>query len=312
MNAGLIQNQEKIMKAKFFQIYLFAILFAVFAATLAGAQQMRQTAMPNQQISLTESTVNRLIDLFEFALAGRFSPQQREEFKRLLAAQWQANDVKAIGSYQQLLDIYDKLSALDNEKLREMQAQLQTALLSELKKNPNGGYNPLLINVYNKAHGGIIESNAGNFNNQTSVRSSGGSVPVELIGKWQAGSSSSTGYTNSATGATTSGGGTQVIYTFFPDGRFEYASLYILTTYNCTTDTMLYKTGRIELDGATLTLVTESGKFTSRDNCNRQYNYEKPAKLDRETFKWFVTRDEYGTKLCLQNPGINGCAYKRD
>jgi len=281
------------------------VLLASSVGTAAQDSILAQGEPP-----LTTSSFNRLVDLYEFALAGRFSPEQREEFRRRLVAQWTAHDTKAIGAYQALLDIYERLSALDDARLREAQAQFQGALLAELKKNPNAGCNSLLIAVYNGAHGGGAAESAGR--DYGAPTSSARGVPGEFVGKWQAGSSSSTSYTNSATGATQGGGGTQVMYTFLPDGRFEYASLYTIRSYNCTTSTMLYKTGHVELDGSTLTLVTEGGKFTSEDSCNSQYNYEKPAKLGRETYSWRVERDQYGAKLCLKNSDLDGCAYKRD
>lgn len=47
------------------------------------------------------------------------------------------------------------------------------------------------------------------------------------------------------------------------------------------------------------------------DNCNRQYNYEKPATLEREAYEWRIERDQYGVKLCLRNDKVNGCAYRQ-
>lgn len=285
----------------------------VLLTSSVGAAAAQDSVLAQGDPPLTTSSFNRLVDLYEFALAGRFSPEQRGEFRRRLVAQWAAHDTKAVEAYQTLLGIYEKLSALDDARLREAQAQFRNALLAELERNPNAGCNPLLRAVYNGAHGGEVKSTGRDSDAPASARPPrDGGVPGELVGKWQAGSSSSTGYADSATGATQGGGGTQVMYTFFPDGRFEYASLYTLRTYNCATNTMLYKTGRVELDGSTLTLVTEGGKFTSEDTCNRQYNYEKPAKLGRETYAWRVERDEYGTKICLKNSGVDGCAYGRD
>lgn len=298
------------------KIQVLIITAILFAFSISGFAQ--DTVLAEGNPPLTQGLINRLIDLYEFSLAGRFTADQKKEFSRQLVAQWKSNDTKAMSSYRQLLEIYDKLSVLDDAKLREAQSQFQSTLVSALKKNPRQGYNPLLIAVYNRAHADDaieMESSAaesGSFGDSISSGSSSGSTPNQLIGKWQAGSSSSINYTNSATGASTNGGGTQVIYTFFPDGRFEYASLYSLTSYSCTTNTLLYKTGHVEFSGSTMTLVTEGGNFTSKDNCNAQYNYEKPAKLDRESFNWSVQRDEYGTKLCLQGPTGNGCAYKRD
>ena len=33
--------------------------------------------------------------------------------------------------------------------------------------------------------------------------------------------------------------------------------------------------------------------------------------MNRETYRWRVEQDRYGVKICLQNEGVNGCAYKR-
>lgn len=285
------------------------ILFTIFFSVSVFAQH-RTLAQGNPP--LTEETFARLTEMFEFSLDAQFSNQQLAEFKRQIIAQWKLEN-GAPESYTKLLEIYEKVQAMDENNQHQAQAQFQNALLGEIRKNPNNERNRLLMSVYNQSHGGDAnEINANNSDNELpQVNRTGGNVPNELIGKWQAGSVSSTNYVNSTTGASSNGGGTQVMYTFFPDGRFEFASLYSLTSYSCTTNTMLYKTGHVEINGSSFTLVDENGKFTSEDNCNRQYNYEKPAKLDRETFNWSVQRDEYGTKLCLQNSRLNGCAYKR-
>jgi hypothetical protein len=81
--------------------------------------------------------------------------------------------------------------------------------------------------------------------------------------------------------------------------------------YSCTTRLTTYKTGVIAYQGARLTFVPQSGKFTSQDSCNARYNYEKPVGMEREGYSWRIERDPYGAKICLQNEKVNGCAYKR-
>jgi hypothetical protein len=259
-----------------------------------------------QKTALDDSTANRIVALFEFALDGSFDHDQRTAFVREVSSQWRS-DANAAASYRKLLEIYEQIKTLPEHRQREAQAKFQEALLGEIEKNPTVPRNKILSAVYRAAHDDSVKSTVEN-----APTNRGGRIPPQLVGKWQTGSSSSTSYTNSATGASTGGGGTQVMYTIFADGRYEYASLYALTSYSCTTNTLLYKTGHIRLDGSQITFVPEGGKFTSEDNCNRQYNYAKPAKLDTETFYWNVLRDEYGTKICLKNSTIDGCAYKRD
>ena len=100
-------------------------------------------------------------------------------------------------------------------------------------------------------------------------------------------------------------------YKFLADGRYEYAALTTQSMYSCTTRFLTFKTGVVVYRGDELTFVPQSSKFTSQDNCSARGNYEKPAAMDRETYRWRVERDESGVKMCLQNDKINGCAYRR-
>ena len=138
-----------------------------------------------------------------------------------------------------------------------------------------------------------------------------GTAPLALVGTWGTGSVSSTMFRNQSTGSYSAPSGTQVQYKFLPDGRYEYAALTTQSMYSCTSRFMTYKTGVVVYQGNELTFVPQSGKFTSEDNCNARFNYEKPVGLERESYRWRVERDQYGQKVCLQNATIDGCAYKR-
>lgn len=48
---------------------------------------------------------------------------------------------------------------------------------------------------------------------------------------------------------------------------------------------MIFKTGVVQFRGDELTFVPQNARFTSQDTCNPRYNYEKPAALERETFR---------------------------
>jgi hypothetical protein len=139
----------------------------------------------------------------------------------------------------------------------------------------------------------------------------GGDAPAALIGTWGVGTVSGTTFVNRATGSYSDPSGTQVQYKFFSDGRYEYAALTTQSMYSCTTRFMTFKTGVVLYQGNELTFVPQTSKFTSQDTCSARNNYEKPAGLERETYRWRVKRDESGQKMCLQNAKIDGCAYRR-
>jgi len=138
-----------------------------------------------------------------------------------------------------------------------------------------------------------------------------GDTPATLIGTWGTGTVSATTFVNRATGSYSDPSGTQVQYKFLPGGRYEYAALTTQSMYACTSRFLTYKTGVVLYRGDELTFVPETSKFTSQDNCSSNGNYEKPASMERETYRWRVETDGSGQKVCLQNAKINGCAYRR-
>jgi len=137
------------------------------------------------------------------------------------------------------------------------------------------------------------------------------SAPGALVGTWGTGTVSAVTFQNRTTGSYSDPSGTQVQYKFLPDGRYEYGALTTSSLYSCTMRVMTFKTGIVVYRGDELTFVPQTSKFTSQDSCSSRHNYEKPAGMEQETYRWHVERDQYGQKMCLQNAKINGCAYRR-
>ncbi|MFN7945699.1 MAG: hypothetical protein U0Z53_10120 [Blastocatellia bacterium] len=282
------------------------LLVAVVCSAQARAATDDQTVLAQGPPPLTQGIMDRLIGMFEWALDGRFTRAQRTGFQRLCVAEWKRHDQAGMQSVLEILKAGEQLAALTDAQRRQAHDLLQNRLLATLRQQPNDESARLLLAVYERAH-------PANRAPDTSPESdgTGGRVPAELIGTWQTGSVSATTFVNPRTGSYSDPSGTQVRYRIFADGRYEYAALTTQSMYNCTTKLLTYKTGVVVINGSTLTFVPKNGKFTSEDNCNRQYNYEKPADLSRETFQWQVGRDETGVKICLRNARVSGCAYKR-
>ena len=281
------------------------ILFAIIlTAAISGSifAQGGDRVLADGNPPLRQSTVDALIDFFEFGLHAKFTPQQRALFQQQQINSWQ--DPKERENAAAVLDTRSKLMGLDDQKLVQAQATIQQWLIGEIDKQPNDPTSKLLKQVY--------ESGALNAVSSAPIvqNSSSGDVSA-LLGTWGAGTVSGVSYVNGATGSSTNGGGTQVQYTFKPGGRYEYASLTTSTLYNCTMKFGTYKSGVVNIQGGVLTFIPQTATFTSEDSCVAKNNYKKPAELNRETFNWSVQRDQYGEKLCLQNQSINGCASKR-
>lgn len=139
-----------------------------------------------------------------------------------------------------------------------------------------------------------------------------GDVPAELTGKWYDGSVSLLQYKNSVTGSTTPGRGSSFTYKFFADGRFEFVGLMQTTMYNCTTTLYNEKSGAVEIDGSTITLVPERNFWRNTNSCAPSSNKEKNHTLERETYEWQIKQDEQGRNhVCLTNAAGERC-FRQD
>lgn len=282
---------------------------SLFSASVVNGQNPTSPGADVQKVlvrgtpPLTEGMISQLVELFEWGLDGKFAREQRAQFRAQRIEEWRSNDRKSMDNVVELLKLRTQAIALSDADRQKLHTQFQAGLLETLRKQPEDQTAKLLLAVYANAH---RDGNATGANRET-----GTATPAELAGTWQAGTVSATTFVNPNTGSYAAPSGTQVRYRIFPDGRYEYASLTQQSSYNCTAKLMTYKTGLINIQGGRLLFIPQGGKFTSEDNCNRQYNYEKPATLEREAYEWHIEHDQYGVKLCLRNDKVNGCAYRQ-
>ena len=61
----------------------------------------------------------------------------------------------------------------------------------------------------------------------------------------------------------------------------------------------------------TLTLIPTEASFSSKDNCNKKYNYEKPADKPEQSFRWNLEAGETQALLCMDNGKEKNCFKKR-
>ncbi len=300
-------------------IKIFALIAPMLMTSIVWAQQpvgrgnAEDRALAQGEPPLTQGAVNRLIGFFEWALDIRLNRAERAEFQRQRIAEWRNNDAESVKNVMGFLEIEKQLQTLDADRRSQVQGEIRRGLLTELDKNPNDETSRLLLAAHRRSHGADsagTEVAAGDEPGPAPRGGSGG-VPAELVGTWQIGRTSGTMFRDRTTGGFSAPSGDQVRYRILPDGRYEYAGLSTQSMYNCTTRLMMYMTGRVSVRGGSLTFIPDTGKFTSEDNCNRQFNYEKPLPLTRETYNWRIERDQGGLKFCLQNATVNGCAYKQ-
>jgi hypothetical protein len=137
-------------------------------------------------------------------------------------------------------------------------------------------------------------------------------VPGELIGEWRKGGVSMMSDVNTTTGARTPSNGSTFSYSFSADGRFEFVGLMQSTMYGCTTGLFNHKAGKVEVEGSTITFIPSKNYWKNTYSCSPSSNKERDYLLDRETYEWRTTTDEYGKQfICLADSKGENC-YRRE
>ena len=140
----------------------------------------------------------------------------------------------------------------------------------------------------------------------------GAEMPAELVGEWHNGRISMLQERNTVTGSTTPGNGSTFTYKFSADGRFEFVGLMQSTMYGCTTRLFNQKAGKVEVEGSQITFIPGKNFWRNTYSCSPQSNKERNYVLDRETYQWRTTTDEYGKEfVCLANAKGETC-FRRE
>jgi hypothetical protein len=134
------------------------------------------------------------------------------------------------------------------------------------------------------------------------------SVPAELLGEWHNGNVSMLSEKDLTTGRITSSNGSTFTYKFLPGGRFEYIGYMKSTMYGCTTDLFNHQTGRVAVNGSTITFTPDKNYWKNTYSCAPKSNKERNYKLDKEVKEFEMREDEQGRKLfCLLGGEKDAC-----
>ena len=136
-------------------------------------------------------------------------------------------------------------------------------------------------------------------------------IPAELIGEWHNGNVSMMQEKNLTTGRATASNGSTFTYKFSADGAFQFVGYIKSTMYGCTTDLFNDKRGKVEIDGDRITLIPSKNFWKNTYSCSPKSNKERDYTLERETYTFHTTTDDYGKQLiCLTNAKGESCYRK--
>jgi hypothetical protein len=137
--------------------------------------------------------------------------------------------------------------------------------------------------------------------------------PAEIVGQWYNGNVSSGGYADPITGSWTAGSGQGMMFTFHPDGRWEYGYLMGSALFDCRMRVLVYRAGvlaSVDLAAHTATLDAQTANVTSEDNCLQDNNYVRELPADDETIIWERSTDEFGDVLLLRGPATEFSTFR--
>lgn len=126
-------------------------------------------------------------------------------------------------------------------------------------------------------------------------------VPAQLVGEWQSGSSSLSGYENLSTGAWQSASGSVFILKLAADGSYQYTGLMSVRTYSCESKVFSTERGQAVFSGNRLTLKPSSGQVQSYV-CDPKN--VKQGTVKGSEWTWSLGKDSGGKEvLSLGDPG---------
>lgn len=285
------------------RVALYCVGISV-AANVAAAQTGDEVVAPGPP-ALTRNAVRQIGAFLEFALDSKFTTEEMSLFERAEIDSWRTSTPKQREDSLQIARMQAVIENLGQAERADVKKKVQPQMLAMLQNSPQEPVSKLLLGIYQR---GQVSSAPV----QMAAVSSGGRMPAQLVGEWMSMSTSSVTYVDRTTGSSAPPSGNGGMYKFFPDGRYEYAGLMQSSMYNCTMTITPFERGTVRIEGNTIHFDSAGGTLTSKDNCNRQYNYEKPIAPNTTTYTWRLERDQYGVKFCYVKPGVKeSCAYKK-
>ena len=291
------------------------ILAALLLFTPAHATQAR--VPPTQELvpanagraPLTRANVDRVIELYEWALSVGFTAEERETFGDFFVTAWRRGDKSAAS----LLRMAEKVLSFDDAKREQIRTELRDAFLADFDSAPDSATNRFLLGVYRRAHGGSNEAAApaetADVREEKKREAEPDFKPFEgavrmsdLVGTWEKAGVSSYGYRDTVTNDYRSAHGSAQMHEVRADGSFAYSNYATVSLYGCTTELFTSMKGRVKLSGSRVTFTYVSGTVKGKDSC-KATGFNKPAQIESATYA--VERDGERLRLCqvgAENP----------
>lgn len=273
---------------------LTIIFFLVLLGVQTNAQNKPNTILAKGKPALTQVLVDQMQLFFEWALDGKFNNAGRSTLTRLLIAQWKSGNQSEIDETVKLMAIPGSLNKLNPDIQKALHDTIQAGLIGMIQKNPNDTLLKLLAGV--RKSGDVLSQPSNGTIPARHSRTSTVNVS-NLAGEWLYRIRGSSITFKNSTGEYAPPSGEMTGYKLRADGTYENGYLLSSSLYSCNLTIFGYATGTWGIVGDTLVFKEKISTLTSKDNCNRDGNYEKKRELNHYYYVYRLERDEYGLKI---------------
>ena len=295
---------------------LLITAFITFANSILAQRQTNDPVLVSGKQTLRQSDIDRLTEIYEWLLASRFTAAERRQYQKLIVAEARANERTADG-IASMLESYDKIMAATPEKRDQVRRQLLPEIVS-IMENDDSEASKLLLSIHRKSEGATadIEEPANDSRNNDPNRrggGGGGAVTVaDLAGIWSTSSVSGTRYKSLVTGQLSDPSGSIIEYEISPDGTIKHVGYLSSTVYSCTTKLFISRTGRVQINGSSITFDFAPGKRMYQ-TCSQSASRNDTLPAERKTYPFRLGPDEYGIlQLCTtEENGKEFCIRKK-
>lgn len=136
-------------------------------------------------------------------------------------------------------------------------------------------------------------------------------TPGDLVGKWEKKTSGMSSF-DANTRAYLGSSGNYESYTFYADGRVDYASLISVQNYGCNLSAFSQGKGRASVSGSAMNISLGAGTIDRKDTCSPSKDYKKATGATSFNYAWTVGKDDYGVvQLCLTQENGEKYCYRR-
>lgn len=139
-----------------------------------------------------------------------------------------------------------------------------------------------------------------------------GNVVAELVGTWFSGAIPPTDFYNPTTGEWRSVNGLGQMYRFNADGSFTYAGFLRLQNGQCLSEVSVYKQGKAQTNGVTISLTPNLSKTRTVIVCGSHSDSTVNGSLEPYPIGWSIGEDQGGRTQLVVTEGTQTTTYSKE